>query len=151
FKYAGPLISSGFWIFKLATDTRSAASLEEVKGFKTAVVRGDGLAAYLESKGFREGKELVYTNDVNESLLITLDGKAEALPLTEDSIKYQLGVMERSTDLVAKLFRLEEIPGELWAAFNKETPDEFVARVQATIESMKRSGEYEAIIKSLKY
>ncbi len=66
--------------------------------------------------------------------------------MTEDNINYQLSVMERPKSLVSKLVRIDEIPGELYALFNKDTPDRDVKRFQDVFEDLKRSGEYQRII-----
>lgn len=146
YKFVGPILSTEFWIFKRAEDSRRISGLEEARALRLAVVRGDGLAVYLESKGFREGKELRYTKDVIESLLLVLDGEADALPLTQDGIDYQLAAMDRSSSLMAKAFRLEEIPGDLYAVFNTATPDSLIRAAQTSLDEMRRSGEYERIL-----
>ncbi len=151
YKFAGPLIHSEFWVFKLAANPMSAGSLGELRTKRMAIVRGDGLAEYFMSKGFSEGRGIVFTMDTNDSLLKLLDGTVDSLPMTEDNINYQLSVMERSTKLVAKLVRIDEIPGDLYALFNKDTPDAQVKKFQSILDDMQRSGEYKAIIEANRF
>ncbi len=151
FKFVGPMIHSEFWVFKLATNPLTVSSLEDLKQKRMAIVRGDGLAEYFMSKGFAEGKGIVYTMDANDSLLKLLDGTVDSIPMTEDNINYQLSVMERSKSLVSKLVRIDEIPGELYALFNNDTPDEDVKRFADVFEDLKRSGEYQRIVDANRY
>jgi len=151
FKFVGPFVHSEFWVFKLASNPLTARSLADLKPGRMAIVRGDGLVEYFMSKGFAEGRGIVFTSDPNESLLKLIDGTVDTCPMTEDNINYQLTVMERSKSLVSKLIRIDEIPGDLYALFDKSVPDSVVERFQSVLDDMKRSGVYDRIVEANRF
>ncbi len=151
FKFVGPFVHSEFWVFKLASNPLTARSLADLKPGRMAIVRGDGLVEYFMSKGFAEGRGIVFTSDPNESLLKLIDGTVDTCPMTEDNINYQLTVMERSKSLVSRLIRIDEIPGDLYALFDKSVPDSVVERFQSVLDDMKRSGVYDRIVEANRF
>jgi len=145
YKFAGPIIETEFWVFAKPDRNLAPRNLDELAALKIAAVRNDALTIYLEGKGF-DGRNLLYMRDITESILAVLNGEADAMPLNREIIEYQLQKMKRSKDMLKPIFRLGEVPGGLYAAFNTATPDEFVRKVQETLDLMKKSGDYQRIM-----
>ncbi|MCX7024844.1 MAG: methyl-accepting chemotaxis protein [Spirochaetes bacterium] len=151
YRFAGPIITTEFWVYVPTASETRIYSFQDLASLRIAVVRGDGLGNYLAGKGLDEKGKLHYTRDVSESLLTVLNGKADALPLTQEGVEYLLQVMQRPRDAMKRAFKLDEIPGELYAVFNRATPESFVAEIQAAVDSLKKSGEYDALVRSVEF
>lgn len=150
YKFIGPLNSVEFWINTLSSNAIKVHTLEDLSKIKIAVVRGDGLGQYLISKKLPESC-FVYTRDVTESILKVLNSEADALPLNKEIIDYQLTIMNRPKDLIKNTFKLEEISGYIYMAFNQATDDSFIEAVQNTLDDMKKSGDYDKIISGVTF
>ncbi|MGC0152789.1 substrate-binding periplasmic protein [Chromobacterium vaccinii] len=103
-------------------------TLDEARRYRVCVVLNDYRHEYLQGEGFTR-LELSPDSTLNVKKLAA--GRCDLLPSTEPGIAGKLKALGLERTLVARGIRLDMLDSGLYAAFNRDTPPDVIARVKA--------------------
>ncbi|OHX22019.1 substrate-binding periplasmic protein [Chromobacterium sphagni] len=104
------------------------ASLDDAKKYSVCVVRNDYRQEYLESEGFLK---LDTAGDTTENVRKFLGGRCDLIVSTETGMLSKLKALGAERAQLARGMKLDKLDSALYAAFNKNTPPEVIARFKA--------------------
>lgn len=139
FKWVGPLASTGWVLLAPPGSKLRLSSLEQAKQYRIGAYKNDAVSQHLESKGF----ELTNALRDQENIGKLLQGQID-LWATTDPVGPFLAKQEGVSGLVTVL-RFND--AQLFLALNRQTPDEVVRRLQATLNEMQQDGSVDAILR----
>ena len=139
FKWVGPLASTGWVLLAPPGSKLRLSSLEQARQYRVGAYKNDAVSQYLESKNF----ELTNSLRDQENIGKLLQGQID-LWATTDPVGPYLAKQEGVSGLVTVL-RFND--AQLFLALNRQTPDEVVQRLQATLNEMKQDGSVDAILR----
>ncbi|UTH75529.1 ABC transporter substrate-binding protein [Chromobacterium sp. IIBBL 290-4] len=123
------ILDSDVYFYHLASraDIR-LRDLDDARKYRVCVVLGDYRHEYLESEGFQK---LEVTPDSTLNVKKLVNGRCDLLPSTETGMASKLKALGLERDKVARGIKLDKLDSALYAAFNKETPPDVIARFKA--------------------
>ncbi|WP_421420667.1 substrate-binding periplasmic protein (plasmid) [Pseudoalteromonas lipolytica] len=142
FKWVGPLASSRNYFYRLKSNTHvNPRDLSEVKDYTLGVVRDGIYEKFVESIGFENNKNLLKFGHHYECINLFFKNKLDLIIGSELSFHYQLTQYGYVGKEVVKLIELpiNETVGN-FLALNKNMPQEFVERLQASYNKLSRQG-----------
>lgn len=138
FKWVGPLVSNNWVFFAKPDSTLNITSLEQAKQYSVGGYNGDAVAEYLAAQGFAK-LQLASNDRANAKKLEA--GRIE-LWATGEYLGPYLANLEQAPAPKA-VFTFRETQMSL--AFNKDTPDELIDKLNATLEAMRKEGVIDAL------
>lgn len=122
-------------------------TLEDAKKLVTAVTRDDITHHYLLKHGFKEGEQLYMLESVATMLHVLQGRKDIDLVLINDTIlKYRAMESGVPLETLQKQLEVSDLPLDFHLACSLTTPVEVVARLTASLQQLKDSGEFAQII-----
>ncbi|WP_421683168.1 ABC transporter substrate-binding protein [Stutzerimonas urumqiensis] len=137
FKWVGPLAGTGWVLLARPGSDLRLGSLVEAASYKVGAYKNDAVSQYLEGQGLEPINALQDSKNVDKLLKGEID-----LWATTDPVGPYLAKQEGVTGLATAL-RFSD--AELFLAFNLDTPDEVIQRLQAALDAMKADGTVEQI------
>jgi len=148
FEWVGPIAPYRTSLYRLAQRTDiTVASLDEAKQHLIGVSVEDVIFTYLKGEGFT--KLDIVGEDIFNIRKLAL-GRLDLVAYDEASFQHRLVTEEMDPALFDRVFRLEEISGHLYMAFQKDSDPELVARFRDGLEAVKTNGTYEQILTAYK-
>ena len=144
FAWVGEIAPFGAALYQRAD--RPAVKLQQLSDarlLQVGVYRGDAKEAILRKNGFQN---LQTTEDDLLNLRKLLLGRIDLIAIDDSVIGPLLKEEGIAPDKVRRVLGIEEISGNLYMAFHKETDPELVSSVQRGLEVIKENGEYEQIL-----
>lgn len=122
-------------------------SIEDAKRLVTAVTRDDITHHYLLRHGFKEGEQLYILENVT-TMLHVLEGRKDIdLVMINDTIlKYRALESGVPLESLQKQLDVTDLPLDFHLACSLQTSKDQVARLQASLQQLKESGEFAQII-----
>ena len=140
FKWVGPLGPDDWVLLAKADSSISLNSLEEAKQYKVGAYQGDAIAEHLIQQGLQPLTALRDQENAKKLQRGDID-----LWATGDPAGRYLAKQEGVSGLKTVL-RFHS--GDLYLALNRETPDEIVQKLQATLDKMRAEGFVDDILNS---
>lgn len=137
FKWVGPLAGTGWVLLARPGSDLRLGSLAEAANYKIGAYKNDAVSQYLEGQGLEPINALQDSKNLDKLLKGEID-----LWATTDPVGPYLAKQEGVTGLATAL-RFND--AELFLAFNLDTPDEVIQRLQAALDAMKADGTVEQI------
>lgn len=151
-KWVGPLCPRvNMYLYKLKKRPDiQLNSLEDAKRYTMGVVRDSLPHQYFRQKGFEENRNL-YLISTQDALIKNFFMERVDLIMSDD-LQYakQAKALGFSPDDMEQAFPLSELNIEFYMAFNLQTSDELVGKVNAAFEQIKAEGKIDAIIEKYK-
>ena len=150
FQWVGGIAPTNWYIYSLAERPVKLDSLADAHGHQIATVNRDVGEQFLVSKGFRIGEELQSSNKYEHNyrklkvdhVELWISNELNALYLTRQNGEDPSKVLIRSLPLP------ELNDGMVLSmAFSRKTPVETVDRFRAALETIRRNGVYDAIMR----
>lgn len=146
FHWVGPLASAQAFLYRLKSRPEvDPQDLRQAQRFGIAVARGDVYEEFLQQIGFIRGKNLLDFPSKSAPVGLFLQGKVDLIIGSDLVMPGWLAAHNASMDLVEPVLELET-KGENYLALNLAVPVEEVRQLQAALDEMKRSGEYQRIV-----
>lgn len=150
FHWVGAIAPTQWFIFSLAERPVTLNSLDDARGHQIATVNQDVGEQYLESKGFRIGAELQSSTKYEHNyrklkvdhVELWISNELNALYLTRQNGEDPEKVLIRSLPLPD----LTSQEG-LSMAFSRNTPVQTVEKFRAGLDTIRRNGVYDAIMR----
>lgn len=137
FKWVGPLAGTGWVLLAKPGSGIRLGSLAEAATYRVGAYKNDAVSQHLESQGLRPVNALQDQMNVGKLIKGEID-----LWATTDPVGPYLARQEGVSGLETAL-RFND--AELYLAFNKDTPDEVIERLQAALDQMRADGTVEQI------
>jgi polar amino acid transport system substrate-binding protein len=138
FKWVGPLVNNNWVFFSNSTANISITSLEDAKQYSVGGYNGSAAAEYLKAQGF--SKLQLAANDTAN--VKKLEAGRITLWATGQYLAPYLAKREKSAN-PKPVFAFQETQMSL--AFNKDTSDETINKLNKILASMKADGTIEKI------
>lgn len=138
FKWVGP-IGPDDWVLLAKHDSKiTLKTLDEAKKYKVGAYKGDAMAEDLTKRGFTPHLELRDQENAKNLVSGTIDLWATGDPAGR-YLASQAGIKDLKTVL-------RYSHDDLYLALNKQTPDEVVQKLQASLEQMRKEGKLQEIL-----
>ncbi|RSM32487.1 amino acid ABC transporter substrate-binding protein [Aeromonas salmonicida] len=138
FKWVGPLVNNNWVFFANPGSNVTIASLEDAKQYSVGGYNGDAAAEFLKAQGF-DKLQLAANDTANVKKLAA--GRID-LWATGEYLAPYLANQEKTTN-PKPVFVFKETQMSL--AFNKETPDDLINKLNEILAAMKADGTIEKI------
>lgn len=149
FQWVGPLASSRSFLYRLKSRTDiNPQNLEQAKQFGIAVARGDVYEELLKREGFVQGRNLIDFPSKSAPIGLFLQGKVDLVIGSELVMPVWLAAHHATIDQVEPVLQLET-KGENYLALNLAVSARQVQAMQAALDQLKASGEYQRIVARL--
>ncbi|APJ05140.1 amino acid ABC transporter substrate-binding protein [Silvanigrella aquatica] len=136
FKWVGPLVSNDWVFFAKKGSKIKIKSLDDAKKYSVGGYNGDATSEFLLKENFVKGKNIqLATNDKQNAL--KLEAGRIDLWATGSQIGKWIAKTEK-TGSIEPLFTFKKV--ELYAAFNKNTDDAVIKKLNETLDKMKKDG-----------
>jgi len=150
FQWVGAIAPTRWFIFSLTERPIKLGSLNDARAYQIATVHQDVGEQYLVSQGFRIGKELQSSNKYEHNyrklkvdhVELWISNELNALYLTRQNGEDPEKVLIRSLPLP----ELTSQEG-LSMAFSRGTPAQMVEKFRSGLETIRRNGVYDAIMR----
>lgn len=142
FKWVGPLMPREKWLYKLKPSSLPAIStLSQARDMRVGTVNNSSTNEYLQKLGFNR-----LTLLPNENLVfgMFLAGRIDLMPSLELSMAFKLQERGLSYRAVEKVLAFDK-RYQYYLAFNLETQQEVIDRLQQALDQMKADGSYQAL------
>ncbi|WP_428523848.1 substrate-binding periplasmic protein [Roseibium sp.] len=144
FAWVGEIAPFGAALYQRADQPAvKLQQLRDARLLQVGVYRGDAKEAILRKNGFQN---LQTTEDDLLNLRKLLLGRIDLIAIDDSVIGPLLKEEGIAPDKVRRVLGIEEISGNLYMAFHKETDPGLVSSVQRGLEVIKENGEYEQIL-----
>lgn len=150
FQWVGAIAPTQWYLYSLAERPVKLNSLEDAHGHQIATVNQDVGEQYLVSEGFRIGKDLQSSNKYEHNyrklkvdhVELWISNELNALYLTRQNGEDPDKVLVRS-------LALPELSSQdgLSMAFSRKTPAATVEKFRSGLETIRRNGVYDAIMR----
>ncbi len=146
FKWVGPLAENS-WVFFAKKDSKiKISSLNDAKKYVVGGYNGDAKALFLIKEGFVEGKNIQLASYEKQNALKLQADKID-LWASGSEVAPWITKEEKSGD-ITPVFTFKKV--EMYAAFNKNTDDSIIKKLNDTILNMRKNGEIKIINKKYK-
>ncbi|OPA94481.1 amino acid ABC transporter substrate-binding protein [Pseudomonas fluorescens] len=138
FKWVGPIGPDDWVLLAKADSTLKLDDLKHARGYRIGAYKGDAIAESLEKQGLNP---VVVLRDQDNAQKL-LDGQIDLWATGDPAGRYlarQVGVTGLKTVL-----RFNS--AQLYLALNKDVPDEVVAKLQAALDELRKSGRVDEIM-----
>lgn len=140
FKWVGPLASTGWVLLAPPGSPLRLSSLQQAQQYRVGAYKNDAVSQHLEANGFKPINSLRDQENIGKLLKGQID-----LWATTDPVGPYLAKREGVSGL-STVLRFND--AQLYLAFNKQTPDEVVTRLQSALVEMRSDGAIDAIMRS---
>lgn len=150
FKWVGDIAPVQWYLFARSGSNIHLANLDDARKYQIAAVKEDAGEQFLLSHGFVVGRNLQSSNKYQYNYDKLKLGRADlwiSLELNALHLIRQAG--EEPEKTVVRALSLPELDGEhgLNMAFSLKTPDALVERFRKGLQSIRKNGTYDAILK----
>ncbi|UUX93303.1 transporter substrate-binding domain-containing protein [Methanoplanus endosymbiosus] len=134
FRWAGPIGTEKMVVFSKRSSGIVIEDEKDLKGYRIEVVKDDAAAGELMEAGY-ESKSLVVAGSPEEMINSVISGDADLFCYGEEAAKYYSAEITGSYNFFEEVYTLNG--SELYYAFSRDTPDEYIDKIQSGIESIK--------------
>ena len=150
FKWVGDIAPMHWYLFAKSGSNIRLTNLDDARKYQIAAVKEDAGEQYLLSQGFIVGKNLQSSNKYQYNYDKLKFGRVDlwiSLELNALHLIRQAG--EEPEKVVVRALSLPGLDGAhgLNLAFSQKTPDALVERVRKALETVRKNGTYDAILK----
>lgn len=147
FKWIGAIMSQSSFIWKLKSRKDIVLNtLEDAKKYKTVSVNQDARAQYLFSQGFKKNRHLHLVSRNEYAIKLLYSGRMDLIVDT-NGVKTQVENLGLDFSKLEKTIRIEDLSGEIYAAFSLMTPNDVVNKFRKALKTLKEKGEFKKILK----
>jgi polar amino acid transport system substrate-binding protein len=150
FKWVGVIAPTHWYLYSKPDRNIRLASLDDARKYQIATVKEDAGEQYLVSKGFVVGKNLQSNNKYEYNYEKFKAGRVDLWITIEVNARY---LMRQAGDdpnkTAVRALSLPDLGSNdgLNMAFGPKTPDALVERFRKGLETIRRNGTYDAIVK----
>ena len=150
FKWVGIIAPTHWYLFSRPERNIKLGSLDDARKYQIATVKEDAGEQYLVSKGFVVGKNLQSNNRYEYNYEKFKAGRVDLWISIELNALY---LMRQAGDdpnrMAARALILPDLGGQdgLNMAFSLKTPDALVERFRKGLDTIRKNGTYDAIVK----
>lgn len=143
FKWVGPVAPTKIAVVAPKAKNMKIKNFADFSKYKIGVVRDDVGELLLLSNNVPKSN-IDQAVKLSDSIKKLLAGRIDAISYEENVLKWTLKQENQKVSDYEMIFSLKE--GEVFFAFNKNTPDELIAKVQEAFNQVKQSPEYQKIM-----
>jgi polar amino acid transport system substrate-binding protein len=150
FKWVGDIAPMHWYLFARPSSNIHLDHLDDARKYQIATVKEDAGEQYLASKGFAVGKNLQSSNKYEYNYEKFKLGRIDLWISIELNALYLMRQAGDDPDrMVVRALSLPELDGKhgLNLAFSLKTPDALVERFRKGLETIRKNGTYDAILK----
>jgi polar amino acid transport system substrate-binding protein len=143
FKWVGPISTANNALIARKSQKIKIGSIEDAKKYTIGVVR-DAAAAELVRKAGIPWENLNVVAKPEQNILKLERGRIDLIAYDEIVTRWILRDKGMKPEDFETVYLLEK--GEHYFAFNKDTPDALIQRMQAILDDLKKEGKYQEIL-----
>nr|WP_281169120.1 ABC transporter substrate-binding protein [Hahella ganghwensis] len=141
FHWVGKVAPYSIRMYKLAIrEDIKVDSLEDAKQYIVGGEHSDIKQAYLLTKGFETGKNILLVNKDELNIRKLFAGRIDLLPFNELSLPIMLHKEGHRASELEPVLDLGDISHDLYAAFHKDTSQTTVNKLKREMDKLKQSG-----------
>ncbi|WMN60982.1 transporter substrate-binding domain-containing protein [Pseudoalteromonas xiamenensis] len=150
FKFLGATFHATAYLFGLKAKTFALNNLEDAQNYRVSTIRGYHSARYLLENGFSEEENLVLATEFHSLWQMLYLQRTDLVMTNALTIEKEIRDSGLEPSLIEEKFAVHDFPSELHIAANKKLPVEIATALTVALKSIKKNGEYEAILKKWK-
>lgn len=136
FKWVGPLVSNDWVFFAKKGSTIKINSLDDARKYSVGGYNGDATSEFLLKEKFEKGKNIQLATNEKQNALKLETGRIDLWATGS-----QLGPWIAKTEKTGKVVPLYTFKKtEMYAAFNKDTDEALIKKLNETLDKMKKDG-----------
>ncbi|MBI4806408.1 MAG: ABC transporter substrate-binding protein [Desulfovibrio sp.] len=143
FKWVGPIISNRNSLIARKDKHIRLHSVEDAQKHTLGAIRDYAPTQLLLSGGYPADK-IETTPDAKSNLIKLEKGRIDLFVYNEVAFQWMVAKHGLNKNDFETVFVLHE--GQLYYAFNKDTPDSIIAKLQSALDSLKKSGDVQRVI-----
>ncbi|WP_186649301.1 substrate-binding periplasmic protein [Fluviispira vulneris] len=141
FKWVGPIAQNSWVFFAKSGSKIKISSLEDAKKHTVGGYTGDAKVLFLLKEGFVEGKNLLLASNETQNAIKLQTDKIDLWASGSDLAPWIS--KKENAGKITPVFTFKKV--EMYAAFNKNTDDSIIKKLNDIIASMRKSGEIKKI------
>ncbi|BDU51103.1 substrate-binding periplasmic protein [Haliovirga abyssi] len=142
FKWVGPIVHIDLYIFKLKSRKNIIInSIEDINKYRIEGVRDDITTQYLQTFD----KNIFITSNSEIGIKHLLEKHTDLFPYGGRVIYALMKKYNKDPNLIQKAYKLDALSTGGYMAFNKDTPDYLVKKLQNALDRIKKNGTYDKI------
>ncbi|BBH52593.1 substrate-binding periplasmic protein [Fluviispira sanaruensis] len=141
FKWVGPLAENSWVFFAKSGSKIKISSLEDAKKHTVGGYNGDAKALFLLKEGFVEGKNLQLASNEKQNALKLQADKIDLWASGSDLAPWVS--KKENSGKITPVFTFKKV--KMYAAFNKNTDDSIIKKLNDVLAGMRKSGEIKKI------
>ncbi|WP_100643814.1 substrate-binding periplasmic protein [Alteromonas facilis] len=124
----------------------SISDLEQAKSLRIATIRGYGSARYLQEHGFVEGENLDLFVRIDQLWSMLYRHRVDAVLMNLTTSPFEIAEAGLDPNKIKPLLAIDALTVDLEMATGHQTPTATVEVLRKGLETLKQSGEYQAIM-----
>ncbi|WCE31432.1 substrate-binding periplasmic protein [Vibrio sp. SCSIO 43137] len=148
FKWVGPILDRKIWLYKHNADKEVIIKkLSDAKRFITSAMRSSASDIQLQNAGFEEGNNLELVTQEIQQIKMLISKRVKLIAMNELTFKWYTKNHFHNipNNLITPSFLLSN-DIKYYIAFNINTSDEVISKLQNELDKMKKDGRLEKII-----
>ncbi|WP_462158895.1 substrate-binding periplasmic protein [Pseudoalteromonas sp. GB56] len=146
FAFLGSVYNAHAYLVGLKEKQFTLTNLQGARGLRVSTVRGYYSQQYLERAGFSLERDLVLAPEPASLMKMLYKGRTDLVLTNTLSLDKELKQIGLDPNLLEKKLRLNDFPNELHITANKQLPKETAEKITASLEAIKDSGHYQALL-----
>ena len=120
--------------------------IEDIKNYRATVVRGGSVEQFLIRNNFKVNEDYIVAVNAEKTLDLLFRNRTALIAAEQLGLAYRIRKLGYKHSEIEKIYLLSN-EGAYYMVANKQTPDELITRIQASLDEVLASGVRSEIIK----
>lgn len=144
FLWVGPILPRSMWIFARAEVAGKIHSIKDLANFKIGAIREEASLSELLEAGVPSSSIQIFNTNTDEMQMLRA-GKIDIVANTEIGMQQNQKTFGIPASSIKRMMKLND-GAALYFGMNLNSNKDLVAKLQASVDKMKREGKIEAIV-----
>lgn len=144
FSWIGPILPRSMWIYARAEVAAKIHTLKDIANFRIGAIREEASLSELLEAGVPSSSIQIFNTNTDEMRMLKA-GKIDIVANTEIGMQQNQKTFGIAAGVMKRMMKLND-GAALYFGMNLNSNKELVAKLQASVEKMKREGKIDAIV-----